>query len=62
MADPDKILTPFDLVGGEVKRKLGPVPVLVVGTGGPLPRTGNSVIALSHSEHRCSAVRSRCRG
>jgi HAD superfamily hydrolase (TIGR01450 family) len=30
--DPDKILTPFDLVGGEVKRKLGPVPILVIGT------------------------------
>jgi HAD superfamily hydrolase (TIGR01450 family) len=31
-ADPGEILTPFDLVGGEVNRKLGPVPVLVVGT------------------------------
>jgi 4-nitrophenyl phosphatase len=32
VADPGKILTPFDLVGGEVKRRLGPVPVLVIGT------------------------------
>jgi HAD superfamily hydrolase (TIGR01450 family) len=31
-ADPAEILTPFDLVGGEVKRKLGAVPVLVIGT------------------------------
>ena len=29
---PGEILTPFDLVGGEVKRALGPTPVLVVGT------------------------------
>jgi glycerol-1-phosphatase len=31
-ADPDEILTPFDLVGGEVRRELGAVPVLVLGT------------------------------
>jgi 4-nitrophenyl phosphatase len=31
-ADPREILTPFDLVGGEVRRRLGPVTVLVLGT------------------------------
>jgi 4-nitrophenyl phosphatase len=31
-ANPPEILTPFDLVGGEVRRRLGPVPVLVLGT------------------------------
>jgi HAD superfamily hydrolase (TIGR01450 family) len=31
-ASPGEILTPFDLVGGEVKRRMGPVPVLVIGT------------------------------
>lgn len=31
-ARPDEILTPFDLVGAEVRRRLGPVPVLVIGT------------------------------
>jgi 4-nitrophenyl phosphatase len=31
-ATPGEILTPFDLVGGEVKRRIGPVPVLVIGT------------------------------
>ncbi len=30
--EPDEVLTPFDLVGAEVKRELGPAPVLVVGT------------------------------
>jgi HAD superfamily hydrolase (TIGR01450 family) len=29
---PGEILTPFDLVGGEVKRRMGPVPILVIGT------------------------------
>ena len=29
---PGEVLTPFDLVGGEVKRRIGPVPVLVIGT------------------------------
>jgi 4-nitrophenyl phosphatase len=29
---PSEVYTPFDLVGEEVKRRLGPVPVLVVGT------------------------------
>jgi len=27
-----EVLTPFDLVGGEIKRRMGPVPVLVIGT------------------------------
>jgi HAD superfamily hydrolase (TIGR01450 family) len=31
-AKPAEVLTPFDLVGGEVKRRMGPVPVLVIGT------------------------------
>jgi 4-nitrophenyl phosphatase len=31
-AEPDEVLTPFDLVGSEVKRKLGAVPLLVIGT------------------------------
>jgi len=31
-ANPTEVLTPFDLVGGEVRRRLGPVPVLVIGT------------------------------
>ena len=31
-AKPTEILTPFDLAGGEVKRRMGPVPVLVLGT------------------------------
>jgi 4-nitrophenyl phosphatase len=31
-ANPAEILTPFDLVGGEVRRRLGPVAVLVIGT------------------------------
>lgn len=31
-AGPDEVLTPFDLVGGEVRRRLGPVPVLVIGS------------------------------
>ena len=29
---PSEVFTPFDLVGEEVRRRLGPVPVLVVGT------------------------------
>ena len=32
MATPGEVLTPFDLIGGEVKRRIGPVPVLVIGT------------------------------
>jgi HAD superfamily hydrolase (TIGR01450 family) len=32
VATPNEVLTPFDLIGGEVRRRLGPVPVLVVGT------------------------------
>ena len=28
----DEVLTPFDLVGGEIKRRMGAVPVLVIGT------------------------------
>ena len=31
-ADPAEVLTPFDLVGDEVRRELGPVRVLVLGT------------------------------
>ncbi len=31
-AKPAEVLTPFDLTGGELKRRLGPVPVLVIGT------------------------------
>jgi 4-nitrophenyl phosphatase len=31
-ADPNEVLTPFDLVGAEVRRQLGGVPVLVIGT------------------------------
>jgi HAD superfamily hydrolase (TIGR01450 family) len=31
-ATPEEVFTPFDLVGAEVKRRLGPVPVLVIGT------------------------------
>jgi HAD superfamily hydrolase (TIGR01450 family) len=31
-AAPSEVLTPFDLVGGEVKRRMGAVPVLVIGT------------------------------
>ncbi len=31
-AEPDEVLTPFDLVGSEVKRQLGAVPLLVIGT------------------------------
>jgi HAD superfamily hydrolase (TIGR01450 family) len=30
----DEVLTPFDLVGGEIKRRMGPIPVLVIGTEG----------------------------
>ena len=32
VATPTEVITPFDLVGGEVRRRLGPVPVLVIGT------------------------------
>jgi HAD superfamily hydrolase (TIGR01450 family) len=32
VATPTEVLTPFDLVGEEVRRRLGPVPVLVIGT------------------------------
>ena len=32
VATATEVLTPFDLVGGEVRRRLGPVPVLVIGT------------------------------
>jgi HAD superfamily hydrolase (TIGR01450 family) len=32
VASPAEVLTPFDLVAGEVRRRLGPVPVLPVGT------------------------------
>ncbi len=31
-AAPSEVFTPFDLVGEEVKRRVGPVPVLVIGT------------------------------
>jgi len=32
IATPAEVLTPFDLVGGEIRRRLGSVPVLVIGT------------------------------
>lgn len=50
-ADPDEVLTPFDLVGGEVKRKLGPVPVLVIGTedlSEVLASSGHTPVPVEH--------------
>ena len=31
-SDASEVLTPFDLIGGEIKRRMGPVSVLVIGT------------------------------
>ena len=51
VADPDKILTPFDLVGDEVKRRLGPVSVLVIGTedlSRVLANSGHTPVSVEH--------------
>jgi 4-nitrophenyl phosphatase len=48
-ATPSEVFTPFDLVGEEIKRRLGPVPVLVVGTddvGKVLAASGHTPISL----------------
>lgn len=58
VADPGKILTPFDLVGGEVKRRLGPVPVLVIGTedlSRVLANSGHTPVPVEHW-HEAKAV------
>jgi HAD superfamily hydrolase (TIGR01450 family) len=45
-ATPSEVLTPFDLVGGEVRRRLGPVPVLVVGND----ELGDVLAAAGHTK------------
>jgi HAD superfamily hydrolase (TIGR01450 family) len=57
--DPSEILTPFDLVGGEVKRKLGPVPILVVGSeelSDVLANSGHTPIAFERWQEARAVV------
>jgi HAD superfamily hydrolase (TIGR01450 family) len=57
-ATPSEVFTPFDLVGEEVKRRLGPVPVLVVGTddvGRVMESSGHTSLAVDRW-HEAKAV------
>jgi HAD superfamily hydrolase (TIGR01450 family) len=59
VADPSEILTPFDLIGGEVKRKLGPVPILVVGSedlSQVLANSGHTPVAFEHWQEAKAVV------
>jgi HAD superfamily hydrolase (TIGR01450 family) len=52
------VFTPFDLVGDEIKRRLGPVPVLVIGTAevvGVLAAAGHSPVPVDRW-HEARAV------
>jgi 4-nitrophenyl phosphatase len=58
-ATPAEILTPFDLVGGEVRRRLGPVPVLVIGTdelASVLAASGHTRVAIERWEEAKAVV------
>jgi HAD superfamily hydrolase (TIGR01450 family) len=58
-ATPFEILTPFDLVGGEVRRRLGPVPVLVIGTdelGAVLAASGHTRVAVERWQEAKAVV------
>jgi HAD superfamily hydrolase (TIGR01450 family) len=51
VANAGEILTPFDFIGGEVKRKLGPVAVLVVGSedlSHVLANSGHTPVTFEH--------------
>jgi 4-nitrophenyl phosphatase len=55
---PSDVFTPFDLVGEEVKRRLGPVPVLVIGTddvGHVLSSSGHTPVSVDQW-HEARAV------
>jgi HAD superfamily hydrolase (TIGR01450 family) len=57
-ATPSEVFTPFDLVGEEVKRRLGPVPVLVIGTddvGHVLSSSGHTPVSVDQW-HEARAV------
>lgn len=46
----DEVLTPFDLIGGEIKRRMGPIPVLVIGTedlSGVLSNSGHTPVPIN---------------
>ena len=58
-ADADEVLTPFDLVGGEVDRRLGPVPILVIGTkelSHVLVNSGHTLVPAEHWEKARAVV------
>ena len=58
-AAPDEILTPFDLVGGEVKRRMGTVPILVIGTeelSRVLSRSGHTPVPVEQWEDAKAVV------
>jgi HAD superfamily hydrolase (TIGR01450 family) len=58
-AKPDDVLTPFELVGDEVRRRLGHVPVLVIGTddlGRILKTSGHSPVPLERWEEAKAVV------
>jgi 4-nitrophenyl phosphatase len=57
-ATPSEVFTPFDLVGDEVKRRLGAVPVLVIGTddvGRVMESSGHTNLAIDRW-HEAKAV------
>jgi 4-nitrophenyl phosphatase len=59
VADPGEILTPFDIIGGEVRRKLGPVPVLVIGSkdlSQVLANSGHTPVAFEHWQEAKAVV------
>jgi HAD superfamily hydrolase (TIGR01450 family) len=46
----NEVLTPFDLIGGEIKRRMGPIPVLVIGTedlSGVLSNSGHTPVPIN---------------
>jgi HAD superfamily hydrolase (TIGR01450 family) len=54
-----EVLTPFDLVGGEIRRRLGPVPVLVVGNaelGDVLAAAGHTRVSFERWEEAKAVV------
>jgi HAD superfamily hydrolase (TIGR01450 family) len=56
---PDKVLTPFDLVGGEIKRRMGLVPILVVGTkelSDVLSSSGHTSVSIGQWEQAKAVV------
>ena len=59
IAEPQEVLTPFDLIGGEIHREIGCVPILVVGTeelSGVLISSGHTIVPLEQSHHARAVV------